>query len=125
RAGARARRLRAVIRRRRAFARAVHLAHPVPAAWPEWVTGETTVCRCEEVTAGEVRRVRDELGAVDARTAKLLARPGMGWCQGRVCGYATAVLAAGAGAPSVEDLRSLSRRVVCAPVPLGELAESP
>ena len=49
------------------------------------------VCRCEEVTVGRLREVA-ELGADDARSAKLLARPGMGWCQGRVCGYATSCL---------------------------------
>ncbi|WP_158853094.1 FAD/NAD(P)-dependent oxidoreductase [Saccharothrix deserti] len=124
--GLRVGRLRAAIRRRRAFATAMHLAHPVPAAWPDWLTPETTVCRCEEVTAGEVCRARDDLGAVDVRTVKLLARPGMGWCQGRICGYATAVLAAaGSGdQPSADDLRSLAHRSICAPVSLAELADS-
>ena len=73
----------------------MHRAHPVPSSWSEWLDDDTTVCRCEEVTAGDIRHARDDLGADDQRTVKLLARPGMGWCQGRVCGYATACLAAG------------------------------
>jgi len=47
-----------------------------------------------EVTYGEICRARDRLDAKDARTVKLLARPGMGWCLGRICGFATAKIAA-------------------------------
>ena len=65
-----------------------------------------------------------ELGATDARTRKLLARPGMGWCQGRVCGYATACLAAreAGRAPGAADLAGYASRPLAQPVTLGELA---
>jgi D-hydroxyproline dehydrogenase subunit alpha len=43
---------------------------------------ETIVCRCEDVTMGEVR------AHSSWRDAKLQARVGMGACQGRVCGAA-------------------------------------
>jgi thioredoxin reductase len=128
-------RLRRAIRRGRAFARAMHRAHPVPSGWAEWLDDDTTVCRCEEVTAGDIRYACDELGADDQRTVKLLARPGMGWCQGRVCGYATACLASGGRDDvhsrgnttpwelSAADLQPLASRPLCAPVSLGELAD--
>jgi NADPH-dependent 2,4-dienoyl-CoA reductase/sulfur reductase-like enzyme len=44
------------------------------------------VCRCEDVTLGELRRF------ADARSAKLATRCGMGACQGRICGAALAEL---------------------------------
>lgn len=116
-------RLHRAIRRGRGFARAMHRAHPVPSGWSSWLDDATTVCRCEEVTAGDIRYARDELGADDQRTVKLLVRPGMGWCQGRVCGYATACLAAGDRALTAADLRPLATRPLCAPVSLGDLAE--
>jgi NADP-dependent aldehyde dehydrogenase len=116
-------RLRRAIRRGRAFARAMHRAHPVPPGWSEWLDDDTTVCRCEEVTAGDIRYAHDELGADDQRTVKLLARPGMGWCQGRVCGFATATLAAGDRELGAADLRPLAGRPLCAPVSLGDLAD--
>ena len=120
----RTKRLRRTIRRARAFARAMHLAHPVPPAWSAWLDDETTVCRCEEVTVGDIRQARDELGADDQRTVKLLARPGMGWCQGRVCGYATACLAAASRRVlDAADLRPLAARPLAAPVSLGDLAD--
>jgi thioredoxin reductase len=120
----RAARLRATIRRHRAFAAAMHRAHPVPARWSTWLTADTTVCRCEEVSYGEVCAARDELGARDTRTVKLLARPGMGWCQGKVCGFAVAHLAGGGGPLQADDLRSGAKRSLAAPITLQTLAEA-
>lgn len=118
-------RLRSGIRRGRAFARAMHRAHPVPRTWTTWLTPETLVCRCEEVDVATVLQARDELGGGDFRTAKLLTRTGMGWCQGRVCGFATALLAAqdaGRGL-AVDDLRPTSKRTLATPLSLGRLAD--
>jgi thioredoxin reductase len=105
----------------RAFAAALHHAHPVPAGWVDRVTDDTLVCRCEEVTAGRLHAAVDGLGADSARAAKLLTRTGMGWCQGRVCGYATSCLVAArtGGSPSPP----LPDRPVAAPLTLGALAD--
>ncbi|MFJ3230708.1 NAD(P)/FAD-dependent oxidoreductase [Streptomyces sp. NPDC086787] len=100
--------------RLRSFAAAVESAYRPPAGWAERVTDDTVVCRCEEVTAGEVRAAVTELGAGDPRTVKLLSRAGMGWCQGRMCEPAVAGLA---GCPLTPARRPFAR-----PVPLGVLA---
>jgi NADPH-dependent 2,4-dienoyl-CoA reductase/sulfur reductase-like enzyme len=47
---------------------------------------ETVVCRCEDVTLGQMRRFGDW------RDAKLQCRCGMGACQGRTCGAAAKVI---------------------------------
>jgi D-hydroxyproline dehydrogenase subunit alpha len=109
--------------RLRTFAEAMHAAHAPPADWPSWLADDTLVCRCEEVGYGEVVRAV-EWGASDARTVKSLARPGMGWCQGRVCGYATAELTARlCGRPATDaDLAAFASRPFAAPVLLGDLA---
>jgi NADPH-dependent 2,4-dienoyl-CoA reductase/sulfur reductase-like enzyme len=109
----------------RAFAAAMHRVYRVPEAVLDWCTDETLVCRCEEVSAGTVRHAVKELGATDARTVKLLARPGMGWCQGRVCGFATACLTARhTGRPLAEaDLHAFADRPIATPIPLGALAD--
>ncbi|MEU1804514.1 FAD/NAD(P)-binding oxidoreductase [Streptomyces sp. NPDC019937] len=110
---------------RRGFATALHTAYPVRPGWREWLTEETVVCRCEEVTAGAIRHAVRELGATDPRAVKLCARPGMGLCQGRVCGYATAALTAAHAGRDVtaEDLRGLASRPIAQPVPLGLLRD--
>ncbi|GAA1027808.1 MULTISPECIES: NAD(P)/FAD-dependent oxidoreductase [Amycolatopsis] len=119
----RAGRLQRQVRRGRAFATAMHRAHPLPPDWQDWLEPDTTVCRCEEVTVQDIRDACQSLGAVDARTAKLLARPGMGWCQGRVCGFASAKLAQGKGKRlAVNDLAPMSKRSIAMPVSLERLA---
>jgi len=50
------------------------------------VTDQTIICRCEDVSFGQVRAFGSW------REAKLQSRCGMGPCQGRVCGPATQVL---------------------------------
>jgi NAD(P)H-nitrite reductase large subunit len=42
------------------------------------------VCRCEEITAGQIREAIRE-GAVDVSGVKRRTRAGMGLCQGRTC----------------------------------------
>ncbi len=118
---ARDRRRRAALR---SFAQAMHHTYPVPQGWLDRVDDDTLVCRCEEVSVGRLRQVVDELGAHDPRSAKLMARVGMGWCQGRVCGYAASCLVARwtGGEP---DPAQLATRPVGAPVPLGVLADGP
>lgn len=108
----------AALRRRRArmraFADAMGAAHAPGPGWPGWLTDDTEVCRCEEVTAGRIRTAVDELGARDTRSVKLMTRAGMGWCQGRMCGQAVACLAGGTESPE--------RRPLATPVPLGVLS---
>ncbi len=45
---------------------------------------ETIVCRCEDVTRGEIERAIDE-GACEVNQVKAWTRCGMGPCQGRTC----------------------------------------
>jgi hypothetical protein len=113
-------------RRLRAFAEVMHAAHPVPAGWTSWPREPTLICRCEEVSYATVAAAVTELGASDARTVKLLTRTGMGWCQGRECGYATAGITAQlCGRPvTTDDLLAFAGRPLATPVTLGDLAES-
>lgn len=121
---------RETINRHRAFGVSMHLAHPVPDGWEDRLGEETIVCRCEEVPAGAIVRARDGLAATDARAQKNMTRAGMGWCQGRECGYAATCLsgrlgeaAAGTSHPAhaddaVASLAQTMKRPVAQPVPL-------
>lgn len=131
-AGPAVRRRVAALRR---FAVLMDAVHPVPPGWTQWLTGDTIVCRCEEVTLGRLTAAAD-LGADDMRSVKLLARPGMGWCQGRICGPAVAAIVASrrdpsrpaaahadAARPDPDPPESVSRPLA-QPVPLGVLAQA-
>ncbi len=95
----------------------MHSVYPVPAAWMDSLQPDTVVCRCEEVTVGEIDAAI-ALGARDGRSVKLLCRAGMGMCQARECGYATACLTA-RRTGSRPNLATGADRPVATPVPLG------
>jgi hypothetical protein len=111
----------------RAFASALQEAFAVAPGWRTWLRDDTIVCRCEEVAVETIHGAVDDLGASDPRTAKLFARAGMGLCQGRVCGYATAgIVAARCGREVITaDLAGTAARPIAQPVPLSVLAGAP
>ncbi|HEV7256632.1 MAG TPA: NAD(P)/FAD-dependent oxidoreductase [Bosea sp. (in: a-proteobacteria)] len=82
---------------------------------------ETVVCRCEEVTAGELR-ARAVQGRPGPNQLKAFTRAGMGPCQGRQCGYTMAHIVAAAQGRPVEDVGFYRIRPPLKPVTLGELA---
>lgn len=81
----------------------------------------TIVCRCEEVTAGDVRRMAG-LGCVGPNQTKSFSRCGMGPCQGRFCGLTVAELLAQAQRCAVPEVGYYRIRPPIKPVTLGELA---
>ena len=82
----------------------------------------TVVCRCEEVTAGDIRRYA-ALGCLGPNQAKAFGRAGMGPCQGRYCGLTVTALLADANGRSPEETGHYRIRPPLKPVTLGELAE--
>lgn len=82
---------------------------------------ETIVCRCEEVTAGNVRDyVR--MGCLGPNQTKAFGRPGMGPCQGRFCGLTVSEIIADTRGLPVSDIGYYRIRFPVKPVTLGELA---
>ncbi|MET8686875.1 NAD(P)/FAD-dependent oxidoreductase [Streptomyces sp. NPDC004732] len=119
-------RLRSLRRRRdhmNAFADVMAAAHAPGHGWTRWLSDDTDVCRCEEVPAGRIREAVTEYGARDTRSVKLLTRAGMGWCQGRMCGWAVSCLAAHSPTPTPgPEPSGADRRPLATPVPLNTLA---
>ncbi|MHB1986445.1 MAG: FAD-dependent oxidoreductase [Acidimicrobiales bacterium] len=87
----------------------------------ELATGETIVCRCEEVT----RQQLDEATAstADANVVKSYTRAGMGLCQGRNCQRQIAALLAQRHGRSPSEISLTTARPPARPVPLGALAD--
>lgn len=82
------------------FRRGLVQAFPWPVEQAAALSDDTIVCRCEGISAGELRRVIRDEGAKEANRAKAFSRVGMGRCQGRYCGHAGAeVIAAAANMP--------------------------
>lgn len=87
--------------------------------------GQTVVCRCEEITAAQLRAalaLHPHLGDVDA--VKQLTRVGMGPCQGRFCHASVAALTAEASARGFADVGQYTARPPTKPLLLGDLADA-
>jgi len=78
-------------------------------------TPDTLVCRCEGITRAAIERAA-EAGLSDLRSVKLHSRAGMGLCQGRVCGEATAHIVARAAGVAVADVGMPRARLPLRPV---------
>jgi NADPH-dependent 2,4-dienoyl-CoA reductase/sulfur reductase-like enzyme len=107
------------------FATALQRSYPVGNGWQSWIKQETKICRCEEVSHGEICQSVTELSAQDSRTSKLFTRAGMGLCQGRVCSRNVSEIIAGESGCKVLDQEriSYSNRPIAAPISLGLLAD--
>lgn len=86
---------------------------------------ETIVCRCEEVTAGQIRDAARRLGVVGPNQMKAFLRCGMGPCQGRLCGPTVVELIAGARGKAPGEVGYYRLRPPVKPLTLGELAALP
>jgi len=84
----------------------------------------TLACRCEEVTAGEIRKTA-ALGCEGPNQMKALLRCGMGPCQGRMCGLTITELIAEARGVPPEAVGYFRLRPPVKPVSLAEIAGIP
>lgn len=81
----------------------------------------TIICRCEELTAGQVRQAA-RLGATGPNQAKAYLRTGMGPCQGRMCGTTVAALIAETRGITMAEAGVLRPRAPFKPMTVGSLA---
>jgi len=90
-------------------------AHRIPAQ------DSVVVCRCEEVTAGQIRGYVG-VGCQGPNQTKAFGRCGMGPCQGRLCGLTVTELIADARGVPPGEVGYYRIRPPIKPVTLGELA---
>ena len=86
--------------------------------------GSTLACRCEEVTAEQVREMA-RLGCEGPNQMKAFLRCGMGPCQGRLCGLTVSELIAEERGTSPAEIGYYRLRPPVKPITLGELASLP
>ena len=82
----------------------------------------TLVCRCEEITAGEIRE-SVSLGAISPGQVKSHTRSGMGPCQARMCGTTLAEVIADSRQVPTATVGHLKIRPPLKPITLGQLAD--
>jgi NADPH-dependent 2,4-dienoyl-CoA reductase/sulfur reductase-like enzyme len=84
---------------------------------------DTIICRCEQVTLGQIREAI-AFGAQTVSDVKNLVRTGMGNCQGRTCGSVVAQILAAETGRRLEEVGYFSMRSPIHPLPLEVIEES-
>ena len=88
-----------------------------------FVPGDATlICRCEEVSAGQIREAAAR-GCQGLNQLKAFTRCGMGPCQGRMCGATAAEVLARARGVHAREIEPLHTRFPARPLTVGQLAE--
>ena len=87
-------------------------------------SGDTIVCRCEEVSARDILDAV-AIGATGPNQLKAYRRTGMGPCQGRLCGLTVTELMAEARGKSPQEIGYYRLRAPVKPITLAELASAP
>ncbi|KQQ61847.1 FAD/NAD(P)-binding oxidoreductase [Pseudomonas sp. Leaf129] len=93
-------------------------AFPFPEQWASQAPDDLMLCRCEEISVGEVRQVVAQ-GHTDINRVKAHCRVGMGRCQGRMCGSAAVEIIAQAAACSPQQVGRLRAQAPIKPLPFG------
>lgn len=84
------------------------------------ISDDTVVCRCEGVSAGEIRQsIAMEIGPVEVNRVKAIIRCGMGRCQGRFCGLALAEITSQASGRPIEEVGRLRAQAPVKPLNVG------
>jgi D-hydroxyproline dehydrogenase subunit alpha len=112
----------------RHFTESLRAAHPVRDGWRAWLHDDTTICRCENTTVGQLQSAFEV--DLSLRATKLSTRAGLGPCQGRFCGANVDALC---GAVRQADRRvsegtpaaAAQSRPIAQPVRLSEIAARP
>ena len=112
----------AILRREQRFARLLGDLFSPPPGLYALADADTIVCRCEQVTLGEIREAV-KFGAQTVSDVKNLTRTGMGNCQGRTCGSIIAQVLAAETGRAVELVRYFSVRPPIHPLALSVIEE--
>jgi NADPH-dependent 2,4-dienoyl-CoA reductase/sulfur reductase-like enzyme len=107
----------------RRFAAGLGRLYAPPETLSDLAKPDTIVCRCEEITRADITAAFDA-GTRAVAGAKMWTRAGMGRCQGRICGWAIAEIAAAVTGAPPKDSGFNAPRLPLRPVPLSVVLEA-
>ncbi|MCI1721903.1 MAG: (2Fe-2S)-binding protein [Lachnospiraceae bacterium] len=84
---------------------------------------DVLVCRCEEITAGEIRKAVREYGGTSVTEIKRRVRAGMGLCQGKTCSRLVTRIINEELSKAPSDVLPATSRPPIRPVTFGELMD--
>ena len=116
-------RLQGRLKRLAKFRIALEKALPYPEGMAASLVDSTIVCRCEGITAGEIRQSQS-LVPQEMNRAKAYTRVGMGRCQGRMCGIAAAEILAKEKGVTVSAVGRMRGQAPIKPLHIGKAGEA-
>jgi len=102
------------------FRQAMDAIYPIDPGLYSAIADDTVVCRCEGVTAGEIRKAIRE-GTTEPNDIKKRTRAGMGYCQGTTCFPTIAMILAREFGMKPEAMEPFTPRPPVRPIPLNLL----
>ena len=81
------------------------------------IKDSTIVCRCENITAEEIKKSSILTGDFEINRIKAFCRVGMGRCQGRICGVTTAEILSSLHGISLENVGYFRAQSPVRPIP--------
>lgn len=112
---------RASLRRQRRFQNALDRIYPVGPGVYDLADDGTVICRCEDVTLGDIKAALRRFPA-DTQGVKTYTRAGMGFCQGRVCGRQVAAEVARVTHVPIGSVAPYPVRPPVKPIPIAAVA---
>jgi NADPH-dependent 2,4-dienoyl-CoA reductase/sulfur reductase-like enzyme len=100
------------------FRQGLETAFPFPEDWAADAPNSLIVCRCEEVSVGDIRQTVAQ-GHWEINRVKAMCRVGMGRCQGRMCGLAASEIVAQAAGRDIASVGRLRAQAPIKPLPFG------
>lgn len=113
------------LHRREQFAELLsEMSWPGDAFFDQLMTETSTLCKCEELSVGELRQaLQDNPDLSTASGVKLLSRAGMGLCQGRYCHHALTRLLAQTRGVAEQQAAGFTSRFPAKPVTIAHLLD--
>jgi len=98
------------------------LSYPGDKLLDQLMTGESTLCKCEEISVDDFNNTLVTYPHIStANAAKLLCRTGMGLCQGRYCQFQIVQMLARKTSTPEDDIGPFTARFPSKPVRISEL----
>ena len=106
------------------FSEALNSTFHLPDNIFDLISDDVVVCRCEGVTAGQIRDGA-KMGSSDLNASKRITRAAMGLCQGTMCTFPVTRLVASSGKASPSELLPLTARNPLRPMPIESFLDGP
>lgn len=103
--------------RSKIFRLGLERAFPFPQQWASHAQDDLMICRCEEITAGDIRQAALSSGATELNRVKAMTRLGMGRCQSRMCGAAAAEILTHCLGNNIQSAGRLRGQAPIKPIP--------